>query len=305
MKIGVQSGHAYSDADFESGLQMLKEVGFDAVDFNIDNKISVRELTETGKNEFFSKSLKEILEFYKPQKQAADKAGIKYCQMHAPFPVLIDGNDKANEALTDAVIKCMAVCELFECPYLIVHPLIRPEWTLEEQKKLNIDYYTMLIPYAKKYGVKICLENMFYGNFGTVREAVCSNPYETVEYIDTLNAIAGEEIFAFCFDVGHATLLGKNVRQTINVLGNRLQTLHIHDNDGRSDLHMQPFAYSRGNGYVTDWKGLIDGLRDIGFDGVLSFETYNCIRFLPTELKTAMLRYIASVGKYLSDEISK
>ena len=305
MKIGVQSGYAYSDADFESGLLMLKEAGFDAVDFNIDNKISVRELVDSGKNDFFSKSLNEILEFYKPQKQAADKAGITYCQMHAPFPVYIDDNAKANEALTDSVIKCMAVCELFECPYLIVHPIARPEWTLEEQKKLNIDYYTMLIPYAKKYGVKICLENMFYGHFGTIREAVCSNPYETVDYIDTLNEIAGEEIFAFCLDVGHATLLGRNMRQLINVLGNRIQTLHIHDNDGRSDLHMQPFAYSRGNGYVTDWQGLIDGLRDIGYNGVLSFETYNCIRFLPKELKAPMLKYIASVGKYFANEITE
>ncbi len=305
MRIGVQSGYAYSDADFESGLSVLKEVGFDAVDFNIDNKISVRALTETGKNEFFSKPLSEILDFYRPQKEAADKIGISYCQMHAPFPVYVDNNDSANEALTDSVIKSMAVCELFECPYLIVHPIVRPELTVAEQKKLNIDYYVTLIPYAKKYGVGICLENMFYGTSGVSREATCSNPYETVDYIDTLNEIAGEEIFSFCFDVGHATLLGKNLRQTINILGKRITTLHIHDNDGRTDLHMQPFAYSRGSGYVTEWRGLIDGLRDIGFDGVLSFETFNAVRSVPPELKTVMLRYIASVGKYFADEITK
>ncbi|MBQ3149682.1 MAG: sugar phosphate isomerase/epimerase [Clostridia bacterium] len=305
MKIGVQSGYAYSDADYESGLLMLKEAGFDAVDFNIDNKISVRMLREEGKNEFFSKSTEEILEFYRPQKEAADKAGIEYCQMHAPFPVYLDGCDDANKALTDSVIKSMAVCELFECPYLIVHPIARPEWTTEEQRKLNIDYYTTLIPYAKKYGVGICLENMFYGSGGAVKEAVCSDPHETVDYIDTLNAIAGEEIFSFCFDVGHATLLGKNMRQVINTLGNRIKTLHIHDNDGRSDLHMQPFAYTRGNGFVTEWQGLIDGLRDIGYKGVLSFETFTSIRFLPEVLKPAMLRFIASVGKYMSDEIEK
>ena len=305
MKIGVQSGYAYSDADYESGLLMLKEAGFDAVDFNIDNKISVRMLREEGKNEFFSKSTEEILEFYRPQKEAADKAGIEYCQMHAPFPVYLDGCDDANKALTDSVIKSMAVCELFECPYLIVHPIARPEWTTEEQRKLNIDYYTTLIPYAKKYGVGICLENMFYGSGGAVKEAVCSDPHETVDYIDTLNAIAGEEIFSFCFDVGHATLLGKNMRQVINTLGNRIKTLRIHDNDGRSDLHMQPFAYTRGNGFVTEWQGLIDGLRDIGYKGVLSFETFTSIRFLPEVLKPAMLRFIASVGKYMSDEIEK
>ena len=143
---------------------------------------------------------------------------------------------------------------------------------------------------------------------GLVTEAVCSDPQEAVEYIDKLNETAGKELFAFCYDLGHATLLGKNVRRSINTLGHRLQVLHIHDNDGVKDIHMQPYAYRRGGGgsaYVTDWEGFIQGLRDIDYKGVLSFETFNSVTALPEELKPAMLNYIAAVGKYFAKRLEK
>ena len=303
MQIGVQSGHIYDDADYEQGLQMIKDAGFDCIDFNIDTKLSIGRLAEKGENPFFSRPLEEILAHYKPQKEAADRLGLRYGQMHAPFPVYVDGNDAANEAIVDATIKCMAVCALFECPYLIVHPIIW-DGTEKEEQKLNMEFYQKLIPAAKQYKVCICLENMFDGHTGHVTEAACSDFAQAAAYIDALNTIAGEEIFGFCYDVGHATLLGKNQRRSLNILGKRLKTLHIHDNDGRSDLHMQPYAYSRGKYYVTDWDGLADGLRDIGYEGVLSFETFHALVSLPKALKPAMLSYIAACGRYFADRIT-
>lgn len=300
MRIGVQSGYIYDDSNYEAGLQMIKDAGFDCVDFNIDTKLRIGALAEKGENPFFSQPVEKILDYYRPQKQAADRIGVRYGQMHAPFPVYVDGNAAANTAIVDCIIKCMAVCALFECPYLIVHPIIW-EGSAAEERELNMEFYTKLIPAAKQYGVCICLENMFNGKTGHIDEAVCSDFREAADYIDALNAVAGEEIFGFCYDVGHATLLGKNQRRSLNILGKRLKTLHIHDNDGRSDLHMQPYAYSRGRYYVTDWDGFLAGLRDIGYDGVLSFETFHSLVSLPAALKSAMLAYIAACGKYFSE----
>lgn len=302
MYIGVQSGYIYGDNDFEKGLQMIKNAGFDCIDFNIDEKLRIGSLAQKGENPFFSKSVEEILDFFRPQKEAADRIGVRYGQMHAPFPVYVEGNDAANEAIIDAVEKCMAVCALFACPYLIVHPII---WSgsKAEEYEMNMAFYQKLIPAAKKYGVCICLENMFDGSTGHIVEAVCSDFADAVQYIDELNAIAGEEIFGFCYDVGHATLLGKNQRRSLNILGKRVKALHIHDNDGRSDLHMQPFAYSRGRYYVTEWDELLAGLSDIGYDGVLSFETFHSLTALPDPLKPSMLSYIAACGRYFSEVI--
>lgn len=300
MKISVQSGNIYTDRNFKDGLDRIKRAGFDCIDFNINLKISYDALTQNGENPFFSKSLDEIIEYYRPHKEYADKIGLKYGQMHAPYPVFAPNNPDASEALKDAIIKSMAVCNLFECPYLVVHPIIT-DASVEEEERQNIEFYTSLIPYIKKYKIVVCLENMFNGQSGHVVEAVCSDFSIAAKYIDTLNEIAGSEIFGFCYDVGHATLLGKNQRKSLNILGKRVKALHIHDNDGREDLHMQPFAYMRGRNYVTEWDSFLSGLSDIGYNGTLSFETHHSLVSLPVALKDAMLSYIAAVGHYFSD----
>lgn len=59
-------------------------------------------------------------------------------------------------------------------------------------------------------------------------------------------------------------------------IGGHLKVLHIHDNDGVSDLHRIPFTFmkTRENRFSTDWDGFIRGLQNIDFQGILSFETH-------------------------------
>ncbi|MBQ7541494.1 MAG: sugar phosphate isomerase/epimerase [Clostridia bacterium] len=303
MKIGVQSGYVFTKDAYADGLRMIREAGFESVDINLDEMLNVKKLAAEGANPFFSRSTGEIEVLFVPMKEQADVLGLSFGQMHAPFPVYLPGKDDANDALFDAICKCMAVCRVLDCPNLIVHP-IAWDGTIAEERERNMAFYSALIETAKRYDVCICLENMFHGRYGYMTEAVCSDFAAAAEYIDALNAIAGEERFGFCYDVGHATLLGKDQRRSINQLGKRLKALHIHDNDGRNDLHMQPYAYTRGQQYVTDWNGFLQGLRDVGFDGVLSFETYHSLMYLPETLKGAMLRYIAQVGSYFRDQLT-
>ncbi len=303
MQIGVQSGYIILNDDYEEGLRMIRDAGFDSVDLNVDQNLNVGELVRTGDNPFFSKDTADVVAHYVPFKQAADALGLRFGQMHAPFPVWLDGKDDANSALFDSIVKCMAICAAIGCPFLIVHP-IKVDASQEAEWDRNIAFYSSLIPAAKQYDVCICLENMFHGRNGHIEDAVCSDFREAAAYIDALNDLAGEERFGFCYDVGHATLLGRDHRRCIRQLGKRLKTLHIHDNDGRSDLHMQPYAYSRGRDYVTDWDGFLAGLRDVGFDGVLSFETYHAVEYLPSALKPVMLSYIAGVGRYFQSVLT-
>lgn len=123
--------------------------------------------------------------------------------------------------------------------------------------------------------------------------------------IDELNEAAGEELFGFCFDVGHANILGKNLYQAVVTLGDRLKILHIHDNDGISDLHTMPYTFMRSwNGLSTDWDGFLRGLRDIHYTGVLSFETSRCMEGFPRELHPSVLKLTADIGKYFSERIT-
>ena len=107
-------------------------------------------------------------------------------------------------------------------------------------------------------------------------------------------------MLGFCFDTGHANLVGIDFESFMGTLGSRLKVLHIHDNDGISDLHQIPFTFTRTreNRPSTDWEGFVRGLRAIDFQGVLSFETAPVLSSFPDEMKGDVLAFIARIGRW-------
>ena len=125
--------------------------------------------------------------------------------------------------------------------------------------------------------------------------------------MERINEAYGAEVLGFCFDTGHANLVGIDMERFITTLGSHLKVLHIHDNDGVGDLHQIPFTFTktRENKPSTDWEGFIRGLRNIQYQGVLSFETAPVLSAFPEELKEDALNMIARIGEYFSKEIEK
>lgn len=68
-----------------------------------------------------------------------------------------------------------------------------------------------------------------------------------------------------CLDYGHANLHG-DVVDAIETISGHLLTTHVHDNAGKRDDHLVPFAGS------IEWSGAIMATQKIGYDGVLMFE---------------------------------
>ena len=101
--------------------------------------------------------------------------------------------------------------------------------------------------------------------------------------------------------------MGIDFESFITTLGNRLKVLHIHDNDGISDLHQIPFTFtrSRENKTSTDWEGFIKGLKRIHFNHVLSFETAPVLTAFPNTMKADTLGFIANIGKYFSGALDE
>lgn len=297
-KIGVQSAGWYKkDAPLES-FEYIKSCGFEAVDFNIDEYISPQKLKEEGiYKTIFDEPVEKVLEFFTPLKEASEKTGVIIGQMHAPFPVWFEGFDKVNDHIRMAIDKCFAVCEYVGCPAIVVHPVAGV--TREDEWQKNLALYRTFIPLIKKYkGVKVCLENIFGRK--PSRELIqgrFSNVDEAVKMIDILNSEAEGDYFGFCLDIGHANLTRLNIKEYIKTLGHRLTILHIHDNDGNDDLHMIPCTYlSDQKNHVCDWKGFVDGLREIGYQGVLSFETFRIFFAFPKAAHTPALKLISAIG---------
>lgn len=308
--ISIQSGDWYDETDDEKSMALAKACGIEALDFNIDHVINPWEYVKGEKFPLCDLPTDAFVAHFAPMKAAAEKYGIAFSQMHAPFPTWFEDNAEATDYLLQVVEKVIAVCAFVGCPALVVHPYTSIESEKRERDlQINLEMYRRLMPTAKKYGVKICLENLFRSVRNRVVEAdVCTNAEDFCELIDTLNAEAGEDIFGFCFDVGHANITGKNLRAYLNRIGKRLTLLHIHDNDGCGDKHLMPYTQTTdlwGNDLATDWEGFLAGLRDIGYEGNLSFETYKTTVLFPKEVEKELLSLIVAIGKYFRKRIEE
>ena len=303
LHISVQSAGWFDKADPHGSFAFIKACGFEAVDFNIDQYLSVKKLvkSEVAPASFFDQSAQEILAFFTPLKEAAEQNGISFAQMHAPAPVWIEERGDLTDYILMAVEKCLDVCRFVGCPALVVHPDRQMEKEVEVQH--NLELYRKLIPAAVRTGVKVCLENLPTHFNGRLTDGVCNTGEEVCRYIDTLNGEAGADAFGYCFDVGHANMMGCNLYEHLKTVGHRLTVLHIHDNNGTADWHTAPYTCVAPAGLQTDWEGFIKGLAAADYRGALNFETFRVMRHLPKPLHEKMLCYIAEVGRYFRDRL--
>jgi sugar phosphate isomerase/epimerase len=284
-------------------MAIAQECGIEALDFNIDHVINPAEYVKGKEFPLCDKPTEEFVENFAPLKAAAEKYGIAFSQMHAPFPTWYEDNAAATDYLLSVVEKILAVCAFVGCPALVVHPY--NSGCRKKDIEINLEMYRRLMPAAKKYGVRVCLENLFSVFKGHVIEGVCTNVEDACYLIDTLNAEAGEDVFGFCFDVGHANLCGKHMQNTIRTLGHRLQALHVHDTNKIDDLHILPYSCFASGSPVTDWQGMIMGLRDIGYHNFINFEAAAAFRQFPEPTHPALCSMFAAIGNYFSSQIEK
>lgn len=307
LKVSVQTGDWYDelfggDERADDAFHFIRECGFDTLDYNLDHTLLGNTIVNGTLNHFYDAGEKELLDRYRPVKEAMKRHNISFGQAHAPFPLHVEGADDVNAYLIQMIEKECAICRYLECPALVVHPYSCAD--KEKEKEINLAMYRKMIPAGKKYGVTLCLENMFRFENGHATAGACGEAAEACWYIDTLNKEAGEDIFGYCFDVGHANLSSRNIRQELRTLGHRLTILHIHDNDGLFDLHQIPYTqHTSGQKTCTDWESFIEGLRDINYKGTLNFETFAALKNIPHELIPSMLKLTYEIGCYFKKRI--
>lgn len=309
LAVGVQSMDIVFDEHPLEGFEMMKRAGFSCCDFSLNSYLTNTSLYALEVNNFFSHSIRELEKFFAPHKEAAEIAGIQINQMHMPYPSYIpSATEEINNYLMQIVApKSLEICAFFGCPYIVVHgfKLAKELGSEEAEWEQTEKFLDSLAPIAKELGITICMENIYTSIGNRIIEGPCCDARKVVARIDWINGKFGAEVLGFCFDTGHANLIGIDFEDFITTLGSRLKVLHIHDNDGIGDLHQIPFTFSkaRENASSTDWDGFIRGLRNIQFDKVLSFETAPVLSAFPKVIKQDVLRFIAGIGDYFAGEI--
>lgn len=311
LELGVQTKNIVEDQNPGKGFRMMKEAGFSCADFSLNYYLTNTMLYRSERNHFFDRSERELEEFFTPHEQGARAAGIRIHQMHMPYPIYIpNGKQELNDYLWKVVgPKSLAVCAFFGCRYLVVHgfKLARNLGSEEAEWEWTEHFLQSIAPMAREMGITLCIENLYSNVGGHLTEGPCCNANKAAERIDRINGQYGAEVLGFCFDTGHANLVGLDFEEFIATLGGRLKVLHIHDNDGIGDLHQIPFTFSktRENRASTDWPGFVRGLRTIGFGQVLNFETAPVLNAFPHDLKGNALAFIAGIGNWFGQEIGR
>ena len=309
LEVGTQTHNIVTDRNPLGGFQMMKAAGFDCADFSLNFYLKNTDIYQGKINGFFSQSVNDIERFFTPHKKAAAEAGIRIHQMHMPYPNFVPGaKDEVNDYLLRQMSpKSMAVCDFLGCRYIVVHGLkVKKYYGSEEAEwEATEKFLDTVLPLAKEMGKVICVENIYNSVGSHITEGPCCDARKAAERIDRINDRYHAEVLGFCFDTGHANIVGIDFERFMTTLGGRIKVLHIHDNDGVADLHQVPFTFTktRENNPSTDWNGFLRALRAMHFRGVLNFETAPVLKSFPEELKSDAMKLIADIGHYFSDKV--
>ena len=238
----------------EKAIELIARAGFDGWDFSMLCMVNYNWATGEGSLSRHELCGDNYLKKVRAMKQVGIDNGIVCNQSHAPYPTycktIRDTFERSLESTAEAGAR---IC--------VVHP---DNYKSAEE---NAELFFELLPTAKKYGVNIAIENMctWYEDRHSFGPTACSDPSDFLAHLNILN----DDNIVACLDVGHASLkgIGTNPSEMIYALGNKLQALHLHDNDLLGDRHQLPFTMS------IDFDSIAKALADIGYGGYLTLES--------------------------------
>ncbi len=199
--------------------------------------------------------------FAEMQKKIKDK-GLTVWSIHLPYEnktwTNIGGAENIRKQSVEYILRVLDLLhEGFpECKNFVLHASKgvlspRSESVAQARKSLG-----EMLPTAKKYGVRLCVENLV--------GSLCPTPAEKGAVLDGI-----ENVYS-TFDIGHANCTGHDVADFLAWEGTRLGTVHIHDTmfGTNEDTHMLV-----GKGNIKKWGEVYRTLLTVNrYRGVFMFE---------------------------------
>ena len=292
MKISTAINNILNDDPF-SAIALIAKGGFDCLDLSLFSLAQGEHLYLGDDWELYAKKLKE----------EAEKNNVYFNQAHAPFTMnmknYLSGGEEADDILF-RITRSIEFAAAVGAKIIVVHPVQCMDYNnfnRDEILEINKVFYGKLAPTALKCGIKIAIENMWRNNIfnGNIICSVCSDANELAKYVDECNK--QHNCFGACLDIGHCTLTGVDPIYAINVLGDRLIALHVHDNDFVNDTHSLPLLYK------INFAPIMAALKHIGYSGEFTLETDSYFAKMPPELLPDAITFAAKVCRYLTKDM--
>ena len=167
------------------------------------------------------------------------ECGVRVHSVHSPFGIECDVSsldDKIHERGVDGLIASIEVANMLGAGKVIVHASHSLNGTVNGRFERARGVLREMTGLARESGIVLALENLPPGYLG-------HTPDEMLDLLDGLD----RESIGICFDSGHANLSG-HFHEFAAALLPRSVTMHLHDNDGKTDEHRFP-----GEGTI-DWR---------------------------------------------------
>lgn len=138
--------------------------------------------------------------------------------------------------MVDEIKRALEIAEVIPFRYLVQHLGVSGEEFDMHKFDAAFSALEELSLFARQRGVDILLENIP----NELSSAERLRQFEELTHIG-LN---------YVFDTGHANM-NEGVEAAFQLMKDRIRSTHVHDNDGKSDLHLFPLANEGG---TIDWK---------------------------------------------------
>ena len=281
MKLAIESYVPVRSFGENDGLKMIKDAGFDCVDYSYYAFKTDSDALGEG-----------YVEYAKNVRAHLDEIGLECSQAHAPYIMNCDSSFDIENANFLATVHSIESAAILGAKSIIVHSIAIPKDRKEISFwEFNQSYYKSLIPFAEKAGICIAVENLY--NYDDKRKCYAGRlgtPREMNEFVKELDS----PWIVVCVDVGHASITGYEPEDYIaGVDSSVLKAIHIHDGDYQGDRHTLPYLGR------FHWDDVLAALKNKGYEGNLNFEVVSYLNKLPPELIPDALNLAAKTGKYM------
>jgi sugar phosphate isomerase/epimerase len=143
----------------------------------------------------------------------------------------------------DEIKRALEIAEVIPIRYLIQHMGVSQEEY--DPRKFDAAFSALeeLSLFARQRGVEILLENI-------------PNELSTPERLRSFEELTHLRL-NYVFDTGHANM-GGGVSAAFDIMKEKIRSTHLHDNDGKADIHLFPFLSEGG---TIDWRQTMQLLR--------------------------------------------
>ena len=241
MRLAIDFGGAMHKLGQEYALGMVKEAGFDGVDYGVKS--------------FLLED--DYLEVAQKTRALLDQFGLACVQAHAPHNFVYGtAMDFSNPIYRDN-FRAIEFAKILGSDKIVIHCCVVPDGPLSGQfGEYNYIYYKSFEEEARRCGMYIGVENLKAGKL------------HRPDYMDKLLNMLDSPVYYPHVDMGHAMSMGiapDVFLKKLNCLP--VRAMHVHDFNVQTD-HMLPFLGQ------SDWDRIVKAVVDIGYEGDLAMELF-------------------------------